>query len=90
MDVRLHQERLDGHAKRLHCLPVKDLPDGATISIEGAAFAMKGGELLHWTPIGYGERRARPRAGKLDVLTPPSIVAALRAGYQPRWHESAL
>ena len=89
MDVVLHDERLDGHAKRLHRLNAKDLPDGAMVSLEGAAFAVKGDELLHWTPIGYGERRERPRSGKLDVLTPPAIIGALRAGYQPRWHESS-
>jgi hypothetical protein len=24
-----------------------------------------------------------------DVLTPPGILAALAAGYRPRWHPSA-
>ena len=90
MDVVLHEQRLDGHAKRLHRLPAKDLPDGAMISLEGAAFAVKGDELLHWTPIGYGERRERPRTGKLDMLTPPAMVAALKAGYVPRWHENSM
>lgn len=89
MDVVLHAQRLDGHAKRLHRLPVKDLPDSAMVSLDGAAFAVKGDALLHWTPIGYGERRERPRTGKIDVLTPPAILAALGAGYAPRWHESA-
>ena len=89
MDVMLHDERLDGHAKRLHRLSAEDLPAGAMVSLAGAAFAVKGDELLHWTPIGYGERRERPRTGKLDVLTPPAMVAALKAGYLPRWHESA-
>ncbi len=89
MDIVLHGERLDGPAKRLHRLPAKDLPDGAMVSIEGAAFAVKGDELLHWTPIGYGERRARPRGGALEVLTPPSVLAVLREGYALRWHESA-
>ena len=90
MDVVLHAERLEGRAKRLHRLAAKDLPDGAMVSVEGAAFAVKGDELLHWTPIGYGERRELPRNGNLDVLTPPSILAALRAGYTPHWHESAI
>lgn len=90
MDVVLQKERLDSHAKRLHRVAAKDLPDGAMVSVESAAFAVKGGELLHWTPIGYGERRELPRTGKLDVLTPPSMLAALREGYVPRWHESSM
>src|SRR5690242_4327382 len=89
MDLVLHGERLDGPAKRLHRFAAKDLPDGAMVSIDGAAFAVRGEKLLHWTPIGYGERRQRPRSGTLDVLMPPSILAALRAGYVPCWHESA-
>ncbi len=89
MDVVLHAQRLDGHAKRVHRLAAKDLPDGAMVSIEGAAFAVRGGQLLHWTPLGYGERRERPRKGQLSVLTPPAILYALAAGYKPRWHESA-
>jgi hypothetical protein len=26
----------------------------------------------------------------VKVLTPPSIIAILQNGYEPRWHESAL
>ena len=89
MDVVLHAQRLDGHAKRLNRLAAKELPDGAMVSIDGAAFAVKGDELLHWTPIGYGERRERPRTGKLDVLTPPAILAVLAQGYLPHWHETS-
>ncbi len=50
---------------------------------------MRGNALLHWTPGGYDARRKRPRRGLLDVLTPPSILAVLAAGYQPHWHPSA-
>jgi len=89
MDAVLHGERLDGRAKRLHRMAAADLPDGAMVSLDGEAFAVKGDALLHWTPGGYDTRRPGPRTGMFDVLTPPSIVAALRAGYAPRWHESA-
>ena len=37
MDERLHAERLDGRGKRRHRLPVDKLPDGAVISLDGAA-----------------------------------------------------
>ncbi len=89
MDRVLHAQRLNGRAKRLHRMPAKDLPDGAMVSLEGEAFAVRGGELLHWTPQGYDARRARPRQGNVDVLTPPAILAALKVGYAPHWHESA-
>ena len=33
---------------------------------------------------GYAEAMARPGSGIVDVITPPSSVAALRAGYEPQ------
>jgi hypothetical protein len=89
MDVVLHRERLDGRAKRRHRLPIGDLPDGAMIAREEGGFAIRGGSLLRWTPAGYDARQPRPHAFTVDVLTPPSILAALAAGYRPQWHPSA-
>ncbi len=37
--------------------------------------------LLRWTPRGYAESQRRPRGAPVDVLTPPSILAVLKAGY---------
>jgi hypothetical protein len=88
MDVVLQAERLDGRAKRQHRMRFDDLPDGAFVALDDAAFAVRGRTLLRWSPSGYADTRARPR-GTADVLTPPSIVAVLRAGYRPRWHPSA-
>jgi hypothetical protein len=90
MDVRLHAERLDGRGKRRHALPFAGLPDGVVVVMEGRAFAVRGPALLYWTPDGYAARKPRPRGGTADVLTPPAIVAALGAGYRPRWHPSAV
>jgi len=89
MDRVLHDERLSGRAKRLHRRSIDSLPDGAFITLDGQAYAVCGQSLLHWTPEGYDARRKRPRRGLVDVLTPPSILAVLAAGYQPHWHPSA-
>ena len=89
MDTVLHAERLDGKAKRLHRRKIDTLPDGAMIALDGDAFALRGKRLLRWTPSGYDESRRRPRAGDVDVLTPPSILAVLGRGYRPLWHPSA-
>jgi hypothetical protein len=92
IDAVLHAERLDGRAKRRHRAAIEGLPDGAclTLADEPAnVFAVRGAWLLRWTPAGYAERRARPRAGVADLLTPPAVVAALAAGYRPHWHPSA-
>ena len=89
MDDVLHGERLDGRAKRTHRGPVDTLPDGAVIAVDGEAFALRGGKMLHWTPQGYDAVSPRPRGAEVDVLTPPSIVAVLARGYVPLWHRSA-
>jgi len=85
-------ERSRARAKRRHRLAIDELPDGAFLALPGdpvAAFAVRGSELLAWTPAGYGARRPRPRGITVDVLTPPSTLAALAHGYRPRWHASA-
>jgi hypothetical protein len=89
MDAILHAERLDGRSKRLHRRKIGKLPDGAFVVLEGRAFAVKGNSLLRWTPAGYEARRHRRSGTTVDVLTPPSILAILAAGYRPRWHPSA-
>ena len=90
MDQVLHRERLQGCAKRRHRRNIGGLPDGAFIALGDAAFAVRGDSLLRWTPQGYTARVPRPRGGTVDVLTPPAILAGLSAGYQPRWHPSAV
>jgi hypothetical protein len=90
MDRVLHAERLDGRAKRRHVRRLDDLPVGTMLALpDGGAWAIRGNSLLQWTPNGYGERRSRPRGVAIELLTPPGIVAALAAGYAPRWHPSA-
>ena len=88
MDAVLHLERLDGTAKRVHGAVADELPDGSVILLDGAPHALREGAALPWGPGGWGGRRARPRGG-IALLTPPSVVTALRNGFSPRWHESA-
>jgi len=88
MDVVLQDERLDGRAKRMHEMRADELPDGAFIAVEGSAFALRGSTMLRWSPSGYIETKPRP-GGTATVLTPPSIVAVMSAGYRRRWHPSA-
>jgi hypothetical protein len=89
MDEILHAERLDGKSKRLHRRPLDALPDGVMIALADETFAVRGDKLLPWTPSGYGAAKPRLRAADVDVLTPPSILAALARGYAPLWHPSA-
>ncbi len=89
IDKALHAERLDGKAKRTHRRALDNLPDGAMIALRGEAFAVRGKRLLRWTPAGYRRAQPRPRGIEVEVLTPPSILAVLAAGFRPLWHASA-
>lgn len=89
MDHILHAERLIGREKRTHRRNIDDLPDATMIVLEGAAFAVRGDAILRWSPAGYTERCVRPVSTIVDVLTPPSIVTVLAAGYAPHWHPGA-
>jgi hypothetical protein len=89
MDEILHAERLNGKTKRSHRLSIDDLPDGTMIARNGEAFAVRGKHLLRWTPKGYGAPELRPRGIQAEVLTPPSILKVLMAGFAPFWHPSA-
>jgi hypothetical protein len=82
LDRRLHSERLggDGHGRRLHERHAEELPDGAFVLLEGAAWLVLGDALLRWTPGGYAERRRRP-GGRVDVITPPTSLRVLGSGW---------
>jgi hypothetical protein len=91
MDLVLQAERLDGRAKRTHGMAIDQLPDGVLVTLNGApgiAYAVRGSHLLRWSHNGYVGKTLRPR-GVVNVLTPPSIVDVLAAGYRPQWHASA-
>jgi hypothetical protein len=90
MDRVLHDERLDGRAKRTHRRRLDELPDGAFITLpDEGAFAVRCDRLLQWTAAGYVSACPRPRDLVVEVLTPPSIVGVLSRGYRPLWHPSA-
>lgn len=91
IDRRLHDERLLGRSrsKRTSESDLADLPDGTFIALDGAAWLVAQRRLLAWSPAGYVERRPRPRRARVEVLTPPSLVAVFRAGYQPHLHPSS-
>jgi hypothetical protein len=88
MDLVLQAERLDGREKRVHRADVEDLPDGAMIAKGGRALAVRGDALLPWSYGGYGAPTSKG-TGPTDLLTPPTMVAALREGFAPLWHPSA-
>jgi hypothetical protein len=93
MDDQLHAERVGpGRSKRTFCAQLDDLPDGVFVDLggpDGRATLIWGGRLFDWSPRGYTRRRSPPRGREVSVLTPPSTVHAIRAGYVPDVHPSA-
>jgi hypothetical protein len=91
MNRQLHGERIvrGTHRRRSHPTPWSDLPDGAFVSSEGSPAVVVGEDLVEWTWAGYGPRRRRPTHGDAIVITPPSTLAVLRAGYPVQIDEAA-
>ena len=89
IDRALHAERLEGGRQRAHLHEIAALPDGAFIADEGDAWLVKGRWLRRYTPAGYDRRRPRPTGGEVRVLTPPTMLRALEAGYAPLLHPTA-
>ncbi|MCC6387635.1 MAG: hypothetical protein IT302_09650 [Dehalococcoidia bacterium] len=91
MDHVLHAERIarPGRGKRLHPLPPEPLPAGAMVTDgKGTAWVACEGSLWRWSFDGY--RAEPPTPGTpLLLVTPPSVVAALAAGYAAGIHASA-
>jgi hypothetical protein len=94
IDARLHTERVDAvtRSQRHYDARLDDLPDGAFVLREGMPWLVLGADLLRWTAAGYAERTPRPARDRAVLITPPSLVAVLRAGWQgvvPLLHPSA-
>jgi hypothetical protein len=89
IDAVLHRERLAKGKKRLHPLPVrmKALPDGAMVEAGAAYFLIVQGRALQWSMAGY--REAGDVTENAMLLTPPSTLRAIGAGYRPVLHPSA-
>jgi hypothetical protein len=87
IDAQLHSERLlPGRPvrRRIHrARPLAALPDGTFVLDErDEPLLLLGGELLPWSPGGYRPPLAAAPS-RVRLLTPPSFVAALRAGWSP-------
>jgi hypothetical protein len=89
IDAVLHRERLVGAKKRLHAvpMPLQQLPDGAMVQERIECFLILQGKALLWSPAGY--REAPNTLSDAMLLTPPSTLRALTAGYRPVLHGSA-
>jgi hypothetical protein len=84
IDAQLHTERVapGTQGQRHHEAPFDELPDGAFVLYEREAHLVLGATLLRWTSSGYVTPVRRP-GGRAELITPPSLVSVLRAGWEP-------
>jgi hypothetical protein len=91
MDAVLHRERVDRHRRQVtHYAPAGGLPDGVMIRVGGGAGLLLAGRVHSWSFHGYSAQATARLPGTVEVLTPPSTVAAIAAGYRPLVHPTAL
>lgn len=90
IDAVLHRERLARGKKRFYPLtvPLLELSDGAMVQEGTVSHLIVGGRALKWSPGGYERAQNAIWGGML--LTPPSTLRALSAGYRPVLHPSAM
>lgn len=89
IDDRLHGERI-ARPRATWQASLADLPDGTIWLQVGKPWVVAGRRVARWTPHGYRDHDVRPSKKTVPVLTPPSIVAALAAGYRVILHSTAL
>lgn len=92
LDAALHAERVDGQRRRqTYVERWPRLPDGVMVAdSDGRAYLVHAGRLHPWTPSGYRPALQPSPAVALRVLTPRSVVAAIRHGYPVDLHPSAM
>jgi len=92
LNRQLHGERIvrGTHRRRVHRRPWRGLPDGAFVSVAGTPMLVIGDVIVGWTTAGYDRPARRPSRGDVDVITPPSTLAVLQAGYPVQIDEGAL
>jgi hypothetical protein len=78
MDNVLHRERAEPRR-----MPWRALPDGAFVDTDNGPVVIAGDHLAVFDEDAYAYRQlaAKPVEGFASVLTPPSTVAVLSAGY---------
>lgn len=79
--------------KRVYLANLAELPNGVFVKIDDwkeNAYLVWNDRLLLWTAGGYSGQMKLPKDAEVEVLTPKSTVEAIRSGYVPDIHQSAV
>jgi hypothetical protein len=90
IDRVLHEERLDRKGrKKTYRAVLSSLPDGTMVEHAGSPHLIWRGKLRLWSFCGYGPGVDAAPDEEVDVLTPRSVVGAIRAGFMPQVAEKS-
>ena len=90
IDRVLQSDRVAGRGeKRTYRAALAALPAGTLVERAGGPHLVASRGLLPWSFRGYGEPVRVAPSERVLVLTPRSIVRAIRGGFAPQIHESA-
>ena len=90
LDTQLQSERAIPRRflQKRHTCPIESIPSGAIVLYENAPALVFEDALFPVSLSGYGKPYSKPTDGDILVLTPPTSMTALRAGYRPMLHPS--
>ncbi|MGI9504849.1 MAG: hypothetical protein ACR2RE_17530 [Geminicoccaceae bacterium] len=100
LDRMLHAARIEPGTRRQRRFEanLSDLPDGTMVRQNrpmpgdrtDGIWLVQGHHLQQWRPSGYDRVQQRQASLMVDVLTPRPTVLALKEGYKPTLHPSAV
>lgn len=93
VDATLKRERAHDSRRVMTADQLTALPNGVLVKHleSGSFYLLHGGEAYPWSFSGYGLReRLQTLSGDYRLMTPASTVAALKNGYRPDIHPSAI
>ena len=78
IDYLLHQERMEkDYPKAI----LADLPSGVFVKMKDVIYLVESEDLKRWSFQGYEHPIPKPKNQQVELITPPSIVKLLKAGY---------
>lgn len=87
LDTALHLDRTSSSSSVIG--DVQNLPTGTMVrDSQGCFYLVRRTKLLRWAPDGYSPPVSTPQA-PFTLVTPPSILKALQAGYEPQLHPTS-
>ncbi|MDQ7948279.1 MAG: hypothetical protein REI78_13480 [Pedobacter sp.] len=85
IDAILQTERINAHKEKVTFREkAGQLPNGTFIAIAAHPYLVVDGMIYPWNPFGYGAGQLIDPQEEVTVLTPRSIVAAIKTGYSPQ------